>query len=199
MKIRALRSRLVLAFATMAALVIAAGTARAEDRDPWTPGSQWISFRGGYVRNLDQRGANGNVGYGVAYGRMVSRRLMLGGSVDHNLLGRFGPASQIEVPVSVEALWHYRWKAPVSPFFGFGFAAVFNKTYRTGDDSSDIQPSTFFAIGLNTPIDHNSLLGVHVRLSSVSSDAEYDNPAFGGFKPSTGRISAKLAWTRAYW
>lgn len=181
------------------AIALAARIACAEDADPWAKGAQWISFRGGYVKSLSENAADGNVGYAMSYSRMVSKRLMFGASVDHDLLGKFGGASQIEIPMSAELLWHLRWKTPVRPFFGLGFGAYFSKTYRTGDDHADFQPGGYFAFGLNTPIDHNSLLGVHVKLASVSSDADHPNPVFGRAEPSAGRVAAKLAWTRVIW
>ncbi len=199
MTFRSARS-LVVAAAVLAAALATAGASRAEDApDAWSKGAHWISFRGGYARSLDEDAANGNIGYGVSYGRVVGTHLMLAGSLEHNLLGRFSSSSQIELPASFEMLWHFKWKAPVHPFFGTGFSAVYTKLYRTGADYSDFQPGLFVSGGVHTPIDHNSLLGVYVRVTSVASDAEADNPVFGGFKPSTGRVSAKVAWTRTYW
>lgn len=192
--------RALAALALVAAAVAAtlpAGAAEADDA-PWQKGSTWVSFRGGYAKSLSDNAPNGNVGWGMGYHRVLSRHLAVGATVEHDLIGRFGASSIIEVPMGGEVLILWRWKTHVHPMLGAGFGAYYRKYARTGADRSDFQPGVYLKVGANTPIDPASLLGVEVKLASVSSDADFEDPVFLRDEPSSGRVSAKLVYTRAY-
>ena len=51
---------------------------------------------------------------------MLTPRVSLGMGVDHDLIGRFGPASLVEVPASVDLLMHFHWKTTIRPAVGAG-------------------------------------------------------------------------------
>lgn len=181
-----------------AVLALAASTARSDD-DPWAKGASWASFRFGGVKALYDHAPDGNVGFGFAYRKMISNRVSIGVSLDRDLVGRYGAASNIETPLSIEYLAHFHWKAPIHPAFGAGFSVVYHKMYRTGDDFSEIQPGAYMVIALNTAVDHNTALGLEWRLGTVSTDYEGSNPSFGILPPSSGRMSLKLSVARVYW
>ena len=182
--------------ATLAAL--AALPAHAQN-EAWQKDAAWISLRAGAVKSLDEDAPGGNIGWGVAYRHMLTPRLSFAGAVDHDLLGRFGPASLIEVPASLEMLLHFKWKTPIHPAVGAGFAAVYRKAYRSGGDYSEIQPAGFVTVALHTPVSPRTLLGAEFRAMSVSSDGVGSNPTFGSHAPSSGRTSIKISVSRAYW
>lgn len=183
--------------AAASAVTLSAGAARAEG-EAWKKGATWVSFRGGMAKSLADHAPNGNVGYGIGYHHVMGPHVVLGATVEHDLLGRFGGASLIEVPMGVEMLLQWRWKTPVHPYAGVGGGAYYRKSYRSGADYSDVQPGAWVKGGANTPIDASSLLGVEFKLASVSSDAPAPNPTFGPEPPSSGRFSAKLVYTRVY-
>lgn len=194
------RFRVIPAVAAVALLVAAAlpaREARAAD-DAWQKGATWVSLRGGMTKSLSDNAPNGNVGWGVGYHHVLSRHVIVGATIEHDLLGRFGPSSIIEVPMGAEVLLQWRWKTPVHPMMGVGFGAYYRKHNRTGADRADFQPGAWFKLGLNTPIDAVSLLGLEVKLASVSSDGAFEDPVFGRDEPSSGRLSTKLVYTRAY-
>ena len=181
------------------ALAFAGVAAAAEGDEPWTKDASWMTVRVGPVKSLDENAPSGNIGWGFGYRRMLNDRISLGAAFDHDLLGRFGGASLIEVPASVEMLLHFRWKTPVHPAIGAGFAAVYRKAYRSGDDYSEIQPGGFLTLALHTAVSPHTLVGAECRVMSVSSDELGANPTFGGPFPSSGRTSLKLGISRAYW
>ena len=180
------------------ALLGLAGAASAQD-EAWTKDAAWATVRFGAVKSLEENSPGGNVGWGFGYRRMLTPRLSLGAAIDHDLLGRFASASLIELPASLELLVHFRWKTPIHPAVGAGFAAVYRKAYRSGDDYSEIQPGGFVTIALHTAVSPHTLLGAEFRAMSVSSDRTGINPTFGEQLPSSGRTSIKLSLSRAYW
>ena len=179
-------------------LLVATGTARSDD-DPWGKGATWASLRFGGVKAMYDHAPNGNVGFGVAYRRMMSNRFSIGASLDADLIGKYGAASNVEIPISFEYQAHFKWKAPVHPALGAGFSAVYHKIKRSGDDASEIQPGAYGLIALNTAVNPNTALGLEYRVGTVSTDIETENPTFGTLPPSSGRMSLKLAISRVYW
>lgn len=179
-------------------LVSLAGAAAAQD-EAWRKDAAWASVRVGAVKSLAQNSPGGNIGWGFGYRHMLTPRLSLGAGFDHDLLGKFGGAAIIEVPASLELLLHFRWKTPIHPAVGAGFAAVYRKAYRSGDDYSEVQPGGFATIALHTAISPHTILGAEFRAMSVSSDETGSNPTFGDHLPSSGRTSVKISLSRAYW
>jgi hypothetical protein len=183
--------------AGVVALVALAATARAAD-DPWQKGAEWTSFRAGFTRSLAGGAPNGAVGAGFGYSRFVSDRLSAGVFVSYDLLGRYGSAAQIEVPMTAEYAWHFKWKTPIHPFVGVGVGAFYHKVYRTGFDRSHFQPGTLFKFGGDTPLDRHGILGAEARLASVASDDVTVDPVFGHDHPHSLRWSLKMVYSRAF-
>ena len=107
---------------------LAAGSARAQD--PWAAGSNWLSVRAGYALSKVEGSGHGGGGYGFGFSHQLSRvkiyrwtlfkRFSLGGYVHYELLSRFGHASEIEMPVTVELVRHFRWGESLRPYLGIG-------------------------------------------------------------------------------
>ena len=194
-RFRILRSSVVAATLALACL---AGVAAAED-EAWKKDAAWVSVRLGAVKSLADTAPLGNIGWGVGYRHMLTPRVSMGLAVDHDLIGRFGAASLVEVPASAELLLHFHWKTTIRPAIGGGIAAVYRKAYRSGDDYSEIQPGGFLTIALHAPITPRTVFGVEFRAMSVSSDREDVHPTFGRNGPSSGRTSVKASLSRAYW
>lgn len=187
----------IIALAVAAAVVVWSGAARAAD-DPWQKGAAWTSVRVGYAKSLAKGAPNGWGGYGFGYSRMVSNRLSFGVFVHHELLGKFGGAAQIEVPMTAEYAWHFRWKTPLRPYLGMGMGAFYHKVYRSGADRAKFQPGIVYKFGVDTPLDRHNVLGVDARLASVQSDDETFDPVFGRDRASSHRWSIKLNYSRAF-
>lgn len=157
---------------------IAAGTDPVLQR-----GSQWMSVRAGYVKATGDVAPNGLLGGGFGYRRFVLDKWSVGAFAHYELLGRFGKASEIEVPLTIEVLRHSRWGAAVYPYAGIGAGAFYHKLYRTGADWAGFRPGRYLVFGAQTPVQKNAMLGLDVRLAQV--DRLDANPAFPG--PPDGR------------
>jgi len=166
--------------------------------DPWQRDASWITLRLGAVKKAGENAPDGNVGGGLHYRRMLTSRLAVNGGFDYDLVGRYAGSALIEVPVSLELALHFHWKTPVHPAVGMGFAGVYSKAYRSGDDYTEFQPAGFGSIALHAPIDHNTVAGVEFRAMSVSSDQPRGNPVFETGSPSSGRLSLKVSVSRVF-
>jgi len=197
---RSIRRSILVALAGVAMILVAA-PAPAADRlndSAWNPGAQWMSLRFGYARERGTFSPNGNVGYGMGYSRMVSKRLSLGANVQHDLLGKFSGSALVAVPFTVEALWHFKWNTSLVPYAGAGLAAVYRKTYRTGADASSVEPGYGLTVGANMPIDKSHLLGLDVRMSSVANNGWSHDPVFLHRRPANPLLSIKLNYSLTY-
>src|SRR5947207_2360434 len=103
----------------------------------------------------------------------------LGAYVHHELLGKLGAATEVEVPVTVEMLRHYQWKTALRPYLGLGAGGFYRKTYRTGSDIRSINPGVYVALGANAPIQKGQLLGFDVRIIRLNTENDPVNPVFG--------------------
>lgn len=192
-------SRAARAAVTIAALLFAPAAAAAPAGDPWTRGAGWATLRFGAVKSMQENGPDANFGWGIGYRRMLTPRLSVGFGADHNIVGRYSGSSLVEVPLAFESLLHFRWRTPVHPALGAGFAAVYRKAYRSGADFSEVQPAGFVAVALHAPVSTHTVIGGEFRAMSVSSDQSGVNPVFGGHPPSSGRTSFKVTISRAFW
>jgi len=165
--------------------------------DPWAEGMTWASFRFGYAKSAAQFAANGNVGFGFAYTKFLSRKWSLGGSAQYDVLGKFGDASEIEIPFGVDLTRHFKWATTARPYFGLGSGLFFHKTYRTGEDVGDIRKGVFLTYGVNAPISDQSLIGLDVR-NTFEFDAESHNPVFVNDQKSAMHWSVKLNYARFF-
>lgn len=192
-------SRAARAAVTIAALLIGPAAAAAQPGDPWTRGAGWATVRIGAVKSMQENGPDANFGWGIGYRRMLTPRLSVGFGADHNIVGRFSGSSLVEVPLAFESLLHFRWRTPIHPALGAGFAAVYRKAYRSGADFSEVQPAGFVAVALHAPVSTHTVIGGEFRAMSVSSDQAGVNPVFGDQPPSSGRTSFKVTISRAFW
>ena len=155
----------------------AAGSAGTTD-DAFKRGSQWLSVRAGYAKGSGEVAPDGLLGGGFGFRRFVLDKWSVGGFVHYELLGRFGEAMDISVPLTLEVLRHSRWGAAVYPYVGIGAGAFYHKQSRTGADVSGFTPGRYLTLGAQTPVRPRGLLGLDVRIASV--DRLDDNPAFPG-------------------
>ena len=209
------KSRVLVAIATLWSALAMAESAAAAAPDTtdvgvhWRPGRQWMSFRIGYAKSTVTNAANGSIGGGIGYSQMLQgfklwrfelfRHFSLGGYVHFDQLGRFGGASELEIPATVELVRHFRWTSPyLRPYFGVGGGGFYRKLYRTGSDISRMKPGVYAVFGTNVPLDDHQVLGVDMRIARVNSDNIYDNPVFGFGKRSATHLSLKLNYALTY-
>jgi hypothetical protein len=146
-------------------------------------GSQWMSVRAGYAKVSGDAAPSGLVGGGFGYRRFVIDKWSVGGFVHYDVLGRFGDATEIAVPLTLEVTRHARWGAMAYPYAGIGAGAFYYKRYRTGADVSGFTPGRYLVGGIHVPVRKQGLLGLEARMATV--DQLDENPAFSG--PSGGR------------
>jgi len=176
----------------------------------WQPARQWMSFRVGMARSLAPDAPDGSVGGGIGFSRMISglhiwrftplRRWSFGGYVQVDQIGRFGNASEIEVPLTAELVRHYQWGTPyLRPYLGLGGGAFFRKLYRTG---ADVAPRPrvggYLVVGANAPINSNRVIGVDLRFARVDGDNGGVNPVFGVGKNPVTHWGMKLNYAITY-
>jgi hypothetical protein len=177
-------------------IALAPAPARAAD-DHWDEGRSWISARVGFVRSGARLAPDGSFGYGFGYTWFLARNLGWSATVGHDLLGRYGSAAQIEVPVTTEFTKHFQWSAQTRPYLGVGWGAVYYKTYRTGADLSDFRQGIYVATGANSSLSAGSLIGIDVRYM-LEQDTRSINPTFPNPKASSTVLSAKVSVSRAF-
>jgi len=195
---RAACAALVVAATLLPARAVHAAAKEYLNEHAFTTGAQWLSLRFGYARELGRFSPDGNVGYGIGYTRMVSRKLSLGANVQHDLLGKFGGSALIAVPATFEAVWHFRWPTPARPYVGADVGTTYRKIYRTGADNSSMEPSYGLSVGIDAPIDGSHLLGADLRVASVSNPGWSTDPVFGLRRPNTVLVSFKLTYALTY-
>jgi hypothetical protein len=169
---------MAVALAVAAAVPVFAAGSSDPAGDVLKRGSQWMSIRAGYAKGSGDVAPNGSIGGGFGYRRFVLDRWSVGCFAQYELLGRFGKAAEIEVPLTLEVMRHSRWGAAVYPYVGVGGGAFYHKRYRTGADESGFTPGRYLAFGMHFPVKRQGLLGLDVRMATVDKlDA---NPAFPG-------------------
>lgn len=146
------------------------------DSVSWTKGRQWLSLRAGYAMSSAGGAANGNVGGGIGYSRFLTRRWAVGLYVHDELLGKFGGAAEIEMPITAEIQRHSKWGPSFRPYLALGAGAFYHRFYRTSADESKTSWAPYLAFGANTPISRRHVLGLDVRAAMVP-EAD-DNPVF---------------------
>lgn len=174
--------------------MFAVASARAAD-DPWAGNQQWVAVRFGYAKAGGSFAGDGAVGWGFGYTRFLHSGLAWSANVQHDMLGRFGGAAEVEVPLTVEFTKHLKWSESTRPYLGLGWGAFYHKIYRTGRDDSGFRQGLFVAGGANGMIDKSSLIGLDVRLV-IEQDTRSINPTFPNREPSSLVWSAKLSYSR---
>ena len=178
------------------ALALAAGPARAQEGH-WDEGRQWASVRAGYAKSKAYFAADGGFGYGFSYSWFVGRSLSWSASLQHDVLGRIGSAAEIEIPVTTEFNYHFRWGGSTRMYMGGGWGAVYHKTYRTGADESGFRQGVMVTTGVNAAVDPQSLVGIDFRIM-LENGTRSINPTFPNIEPSSSVWGAKLSYSRVF-
>jgi hypothetical protein len=145
--------------------------------DPWAPGTGWLSVRAGYSKVASRTAPNGGVGYGFGFARMLPGQgilggFSLGGYVHHEVRGRTGAATVLDVPFTLELARHFK-SSGVAPYVGFGYGAYYLKKYRYPNETYTLTKGGASVMGgANAKINSNSMLGADVRLDLVTIDPE---------------------------
>lgn len=201
---------------TLVALCLA-GTAFAQPPapSPWSEGRVWMFVRAGYAGSNAPASGHGGTGYGFGFSRMLSpshvnqwsvfgveplgflnwtlfKRASLGVSTQYDVIGTFGSASEIEIPVTLDLSRHFGLNSQMSPYLGFGGGWFYRKSYQTGGDTGRTVPGFYVSGGFNVPIAERQVLGLDVRLASVDGENTPPNPVFGTGTSSALHISAKV-------
>ena len=179
-----------------AMLALAPVPARAAD-DHWDDGRHWISVRAGFVKSGARLAPGGSVGYGFGYTWFLAHNVAWSASVGHDLLGRYGAAAQIEVPITTDFTRHFQWSTQTRPYLGVGWGAIYHKTYRTSADLSGFRQGLYVATGANSVLSTGGLIGFDVRWM-MEQDTRSINPTFPNFEASSSVLSAKLSFSRAF-
>lgn len=180
--------------AVMTAMTFVPMPARAAD-DAWGDDARWVSVRFGAARSGARFAGDGAVGYGFGYTRFLAKQVAWSAAVQHDLLGRYGGAAEIEIPVTIDFTRHFRISTAARPYLGAGLAGIYHKTYRTGFDESGFRQGIFLATGGNGLLNDKSLIGVDVRLM-LEQDTRTINPTFPNIEPASTTWSFKLSYSR---
>ena len=177
-------------------IALAPAPARAAD-DHWNEGKHWVSARAGVARSGARFAPGGSFGYGFGYTWFLARNVAWSAAVGHDLLGRYGAASEIEVPITTEFTKHFQWTPQTRPYLGLGWGAIYHKTYRTGADASGFRQALYVATGAHSSIATGALIGLDLRWM-LEQDTRSINPAFPNGEASSTVVSAKLAVSRTF-
>jgi hypothetical protein len=156
----------------LAAIVLSFASPALAVEDPWAPGTGWLSFRVGYSKLAADDAPNGGAGYGFGYNRMLGtwgpfRHFALGGYVHHEVRGRRGPATLIDIPFTLELTKQFMWVGQLKPYLGLGYGAYYVKAYRFPEESTSVRGGTYLVTGVNTVVSNHSLLGIDLRAGTV--------------------------------
>ena len=177
-------------------LALAPVPARAAD-DHWNEGQQWASVRVGFVKSGARLAPGGALGYGFGYTWFIARQVAWSTSAGYDLVGSYGAAAEIEIPVTTDFTKHFQWSAQTRPYLGVGWGAIYHKTYRTGADLSGFRQGLYLAAGANSSLSPGGLIGFDVRWM-LEQDSRSLNPVFPNFDASVAIMSAKLSVSRAF-
>lgn len=163
---------------------------------PWFKGADWMSFRLGISGSKVDNSPDAGAAVGFAAQHFTSSHVALGLNGDLDVLGKFNAATEMELPLTVEAQRHFRWGTDTfRPFIGFGTGIWYHRYYRTGEDGTSVRPGFFVSGGFNSPISGTGVIGMMLR-ATVQSDAESDNPYFANDSNSAVHWSLKLSYSR---
>jgi hypothetical protein len=193
---RRARTHIALAGLFGMAIVLASAPARAAD-DHWDEGKHWVSLRAGFTKSGARYAPGGSLGYGFGYTWMLARNVAWSASAGYDVLGRYGAAAQIEVPLTTEFTKHFQWTAQTRPYLGVGWGAIYHKTYRTPSDESGFRQGIYLATGANSSLTAGSVIGLDVRMM-LEQDTRSINPTFPNAEASETVLSAKLSYSRTF-
>jgi hypothetical protein len=198
MRVPSVRSRVLAAFVAVAAALITTCAQADMSEEPWHRGANWTTFRAGWAKSLEGGAPSGWAGYGFGFSHMMSDRVSVGLFIHHELLGKFGAAAEIEMPITAEYAYAIKWDTALRPYVGLGLGAFYHKIYRSGADRTDLLPATVFKFGADTALDPHNVLGMDARAAWVLNDDEIVDPVFGKSKPTSIRWSVKLQYSRVF-
>jgi len=193
---RAARRHWALIGVVVGAAVLGAFPAGAADGQ-WDAGRNWVSLRAGFAKSGARLAPGGWLGAGFGYTWFLGNNMAWGASAGYDVLGRYGKASEIEVPFTTEITKHFSWAENTRPYLGGGWGAIFHKTSRTGADESNFRQAVYLAVGANSVLTGNSLLGLDVRIM-LEQDTRSINPTFPNSLASSTMTSAKLSYSRTF-
>ena len=219
MQVARQRSMLVWLAAPLA-LGLACSVAHAE-HDPWSAGSNWMYLRGGYSKSTANGEGNGGAGYGFGFRHLLKpsrvkdwrvlgirplgflpwtlfKNWSFGGSVGYDVLGRFGEAADIEVPVAVDLTRHIMWRSAGRPYVSLGTGPFYRKTYQTGNDLRVVNFGGYVASGFDVPVGPSQMLGFDFRIAHVDGKNKPVNPVFGPGQVTATHWGLKLAYSVVY-
>ena len=198
--------------------ILFAGAAHAQEGS-WVPGANWLSIYGGYAKSSSVGAANSGGGVGFGASHMLSRshvnewsvfgfhplgflhvtlfkQTSFGGTVRYDVLGRYGNASEVEIPMTADLTRHFNWKSAPHPYLSFGGGPFYRKITGTTDDQSGVNWGYYIGGGLNTEVATGNMLGLDVRFQRVNGVNDPPNPVFGGGQQETTHWSIKLVYSR---
>jgi hypothetical protein len=163
--------------------------------DPWSAESRWASVRIGSTSSGAQFAPPASVGLGFGYTYFLGNQVAASATVGYDVMGRFGDATEIEIPFTVDFTKHFKFSEAGRPYMGAGLGAIYHKLNRTGDDASDFRQAIYLAIGGNAALDHLNLLGIDFRYTLEQNTRSINN-TFPNPKPATHNFSLKFSYSR---
>lgn len=175
----------------------AASAAAAPTHDMLARGSQWLTVKGGYAKSGVPESPDANLGFGLTYSWFFKRQMSVAAAVQYDVLGRYQGPAEIEIPVTVEGTYHFKWPTQAIPYMGLGTGYAFHSYKYTGDDSQEKRWIGYVLGGLDLPISEHALLGADVRLA-WETGGKSDNPWFPSDDNTVMHTSLKLSYTYGF-
>jgi len=176
--------------------VLGAAPARAAE-DPWQKDQHWVTARVGVARSGATLAPGGNVGYGLGYTWMLGSGVGWSASAGYDVLGKYGGAAEIEIPITTDFAKHFRMGSAARLYMGLGWGFIYHKTYRTSADETGFRQGIYLATGVNTGIGGAGLLGVDFRYM-IEQDTRSINPTFPNPDASSSVTSLKVSYSHVF-
>ena len=117
------------------------------DGTPWDKDHHWVSARAGVAKSGATLAPGGNMGFGVGYTWMLGNNLGWSATAGYDVLGKYGAAAEIELPVTTDFARHFSMGHAAKLYTGLGWGVIYHKTYRTGADEAQLLVATALAVG----------------------------------------------------
>lgn len=178
----------------MLALIAAPAFASGE---AWDKDHHWVTGRIGLAKSGATLAPSGNLGFGFGYTWMLGTDVSWAATAGYDVLGKYGGAAEIELPITTEFAKHFRMGPAARPYLGLGWGVVYHKTYRTGADTGAWRQGIYLATGANTSIGPAGLVGVDFRWM-LEQDTRSTNPTFPNSSASGSVTSLKLSYSYVF-
>jgi len=165
--------------------------------EAWDKDHHWVSARVGVAKSGATLAPGGNLGYGFGYTWMLGTDVSWSGTAGYDVLGKYGGAAEIEVPLTTEFAKHFRMGPAARPYLGLGWGVIYHKTYRTGADDAGWRQGIYLATGANAAIGGAGLVGVDFRYM-IEQDTRSTNPTFPNPDASGSVTSLKLSYSHVF-